>query len=84
MSLDLELRVNGRLIGTIHAQHTTGCRACTTRARAVRHEYTTEVREICSDNKGRSRTSVVKHTPEFGAWGLIHAILDSHPKGSWK
>lgn len=84
MSLDLELRVNGALIGTIRATHVTSCRACNIRPHAVRHDYLTEVREICSNNEIRSRTSVVKHTPELGAWGLIHAILDAHPKGSWK
>lgn len=83
MSLKLDLRANGELIGTIRANHAPGCLACFSRPHATRHEYVTEIREICADVEVARKVSTTRHAPELGAWALIQAILDQHPKRAW-
>ncbi|MDV2475133.1 hypothetical protein F8M49_21105 [Rhodococcus zopfii] len=84
MSLELALRVNGEVIGTIRATHAPACITCRSRPGRTRHTYEAEIREINPDGEVTRHASVVRHTPELGAWSLIQDILDQHPKRAWK
>lgn len=79
MSLELELRVNGKLIGTIDVRRQLDDPS---RERPL---YRANVREIHASGKEvTGRANWIEHDPQQGAWELIRAVLEEHPKGAWR
>lgn len=78
MSLHVEMRVNGEIIGTIEA------RRYLSQEGREHPIYGTEVREVSKTGTVTGRRAIVEHDPEDGAWVLVQKILDQHPKRSWE
>lgn len=83
MSLEVDLRVNGEVIGTIRIVHTVGCLACRHPNGHPEHEYFGTVREV-QPGQIISRKDFVSHNPNQGAWALIQKLLDLQPRRAWK
>lgn len=83
MSLELDLRVNGEVIGTIRINHGVGCLACFGRTPSDLHEYIGRVQEV-RPSEITSRVDIVSHDPRHGAWDLVDKFLQLQPKATWK